>query len=75
MPDRPGLFGDAGEDTNDDTFMDEDAAEMERRRAKLRAGLGLTTEENPERARSKTPQKVENVRTIPGFPLRSRLAD
>jgi len=71
---RPSIFGSPprAEDVNADTYGD--AAEMQRRRGQLRADLGLTTEENPERARSTTRQQVD-VAPVPGFPLRSRLAD
>lgn len=75
VPDRPNIFGDKpeAEQDNEDTYGE--PTELERRCAKLRRDLGLTTEQNPERARSKTPLKVENLRPVPGFPLKSRLAD
>lgn len=56
----------SGEDSNADTYGD--AAEMEHRRAKLRADLGLTTEENPERARQ---QRDAGIRPFPGAPAKS----
>jgi hypothetical protein len=68
-----GLFGSTPSGT-DEQYDDPDAAEMEGRRAKLRQDLGLTTEQDAERARSKKRQEVD-VPPVPGFPLTSRLAD
>ena len=72
----PGLFGSTPGGT-DQQYDDIDAAEMARRCGKLRADLGLRGEdENPERARSHSRQDVDyGVQPVPGFPLRSRLAD
>jgi len=69
---RANVFGAAssGEDLNADTYDDAamDSADMEGRRQKLRADLGLTTEENPERARQ---QRDAGIRSFPGAPAKS----
>jgi hypothetical protein len=69
----PGLFGSAPNGT-ERQYDDLDAAEMARRRGKLRADLGLRDEdENPERGTKAQTAVDVGVQPMPGFPLRSRL--
>jgi hypothetical protein len=70
-----GLFGSTPSGT-DRQYDDIDTAEMERRRGKLRQDLGLRDEdEDPERGTKRQTAVDVGVQPVPGFPLRSRLAD
>jgi len=73
--DPAGLFGTTPCGTGQQ-YDDPDAAEMERRRRKLRTDLGLRDDdENPERGNKAQTAVDLDVAPVPGFPLRSRLAD